>query len=265
MNYKKRVVGAYRHKNVLQCFTGMVGMMIFMRYHDEGDLSFLQPADKNERPLWQKERLMENWEAGKNGQEACYEVYKRICEICNIRWNKVTHLRSAGMEQGSARGGLLADQLATMSKHRGERLFDAYLTELLADVMLIMSGHGPNEPYFVPRTEIDELPYSLPQCIRRLFPNYDTWMEQLRSQNGDKHKSAENFLLKVIPLLTKVIIQDAPYWIKHFPNHEYSCRLSNLFPVQSFREWCGWAIQKAQDISEARTINEVKYLNDAAR
>ena len=40
MNYKKRVVGAYRHKNVLQCFTGMVAMSILMRYHDDKDLSF---------------------------------------------------------------------------------------------------------------------------------------------------------------------------------------------------------------------------------
>ena len=106
MNYKKRVVGAYRHKNVLQCFTGMVAMSLLLRFRDDVNLSFLQPEDKNKRPGWQKERLMESWEAGKNGHETCYEVYKRVCEACGICWNKVTHLRSAGMEQGSAVGGL---------------------------------------------------------------------------------------------------------------------------------------------------------------
>ena len=131
--------------------------------------------------------------------------------------------------------------------------------------MLIMSGHGPNEPYFVPRTEIEEMPYTLDECIRKRFHLYNSWLEQLRRRKSDQHKSAENFLLKVIPFLTKVIIQDAPYWLKYYPEHEYSRKISNLFPVHSFKEWCTWAIQKATDISESRTIDEVKHLNDAAR
>ena len=129
------------------------------------------------------------------------------------------------MEQASSRG-LSADELATMSKHRGERLFDAYLTELFPEVMLVMSGHARGEPYFVPCTEIKDFPYPLEECIRRLFPRYDTWVEQQRSQNGDKHESANNFLYVLIPFVSTVIMQDAPYWLKKFPRHPFSrfCR-----------------------------------------
>jgi len=37
-----------------------------------------------------------------------------------IEWLKVTHMRIAGMEHASAQGGLNAEQIATLLKHRAE-------------------------------------------------------------------------------------------------------------------------------------------------
>jgi hypothetical protein len=263
--YKKRIVGAYRHRSVLQCFTGMVGINLVFRYHDSPNLSFLQDADKKVRPGWQKEPILPNWRPTEAGRVSCSESYKKIVEKeCGIKWNKITHLRSAAMEQCSA-AGLTADQIATMSKHRGERLFDAYLTELFPEVMLVMSGHRPGDTWFVPRTEVEELPYTLDVCIRKLFLHYDVWLDQMRSARGDKHLSAKNFLLDLIPYLTRVVFQDAPYWLKYYPKCTWSKCLSNLLPVHSTRVWCAEAIVKAQQISDMRAINEVDQLNTAAR
>jgi hypothetical protein len=167
------------------------------------------------------------------------------------------------MEQASS-AGLTADEVATMSKHRGERLFDAYLTELFPEVMLVMSGHRYKDTWFVPRTEVEELPYSLDICIRKLFLHYDSWLEQLRSPSGDKHESAKNFLLVLIPHLTRVVFQDAPYWLKYFPNSTWSRFLSNLLPVHFFREWCNEAIVKAKQIDDMRAVNQVDTFNTAA-
>jgi hypothetical protein len=260
MQYKKRVVAVYRHKNFLQCFTGLVGMSILTRFHDSMDLSFLQPVDKKMRPLWQKEHLLSSWRT----HESCDEVYRRVMGTCEISWAKMTHLRSCGMEHASA-SGLPADMIATMSKHRGERLFDAYMTELFPEVMLVMSGHRPKDSYFVPRTEIEEFPYSMDECIKKLFPHYDRWVGQLKSRRGDKHESAKNFLFKLLPFLTRVIFQDAPYWLKFFPNHTFSRFLSNRLPYAPFRQWCEGAIIKAKSISDQLAINEVSTLNEAAR
>ena len=131
------------------------------------------------------------------------------------------------MEYGSAQG-LPADMLATMSKHKGESLFDAYMTELCPDVMNVMSGHKAGDSYFVPRTDV-ELPYSLDECIMKCFPLNEHWHSEFAHDNGDSDKSARNFLFGVIPHLTRVIIQDAPYWLKYFPDHTYSHYLRQKF------------------------------------
>ena len=132
--------------------------------------------------------------------------------------------------------------------------------------MLVMSGHRKEEPYFVPRTEV-VLPYSIDECIDLCFPKYRQWCTQWNNgeRGGDSHKSARNFLVEVVPLLTRVIVQDAPYWLKHFLNHFYSQFLTQKFPMHFWREWCPRAIVKASDISDLRATNKVQHLNEAAR
>jgi len=55
-------------------------------------------------------------------------------------------MRTAGMECASAQGGLNAEQIATLSKHRAERIFEAYLTELMPSVLQVMAGLWQNDP-----------------------------------------------------------------------------------------------------------------------
>jgi hypothetical protein len=45
-------------------------------------------------------------------------------------------MRTAGIEHASSSGELSTDEVALMSKHRGERLFDLYLIELSPAVMV---------------------------------------------------------------------------------------------------------------------------------
>ena len=258
MRYKKRVVGAYRHKRFTQCMTAQIAMAIFWRFGHgnndcEGEIDFLRGANpQRDKPVWQKKYVLENWRAGgtRSGEHTCESVYKRFTEQANVSWNKVTHLRQAGMEYASA-SGVGADALATMSKHRGEKLFDAYMTELYPDVMLVMSGHRPGDSYFVPRTEV-ELPYPLERCIEICFPAHRTWTEQWNggATPGDNHESAKNFLVELVPYLTRVIVQDAPYWLKHYPDHEYTQRIQQIFPMDFWQEGYKTMIRKAESLHE---------------
>ena len=83
-NYKKRVVGCYRHKSVLQCFTGMVAMSILFRFHDAEALDFEQPVNKKERPGWQKKELLNNWRTNEAGHKATYNASKRVLSVTGI-------------------------------------------------------------------------------------------------------------------------------------------------------------------------------------
>jgi hypothetical protein len=59
-----------------------------------------------------------------------------------------------------SRAGLNAEEIATLSKHKTERIFEAYLTELYPPVLTVMAGFRiHDDPYVVPRTE-DPIPFS---------------------------------------------------------------------------------------------------------
>ena len=96
--------------------------------------------------------------------------------------------------------------------------FDSYRTELFPNMMHVMPGNKPSGTWLIEH----ELGYSLEECIGWHFPHYDQWCMEWQSDNRDKQMSSENFLYHLISFLTYVAIEDAPYWLKHFPQHKHS-------------------------------------------
>ena len=273
-NFRSKVVGFYRHKSVLQCSTSMIAMSLFTRFHQQDTLSFVEDVAEGAdgAGTWQFHTIMQRWntlsdtaDTNQSGRKSTEDAYKEVMEACQISWNKVTHLRSSGMEQASSRG-LSADEIATMSKHRKERIFESYMTELFPSVMLVMAGFRKDEAYFVPRTEVD-LPDELDNIVQLCFPKYNQWIRDWNNgQNGgDTHTSTRNFLLHVIPFISRVIIQDAPYFLKYYPNHAYSVFLKQKLPLSIWRDWAPTALEKAKEISEGRATSSVAALNNAAQ
>ena len=83
--------------------------------------------------------------------------------------------------------------------------------------------------------------------------------------NGDKHESARSFLYDLLPFLTYVAVQDAPYWLKYYRQHEYSRFIASKFPADFERVKAPEMIRRAKEISDLRAINSVEHLNNAAR
>ena len=176
----------------------------------------------------------------------------------------VVHLRSAGIER-AATLGLSDRRVMSMSKHTTDQYGRAYGTQLDPRVMLAMSGHIRGEPWFVPRAEV-ELPTAERDYIRHVFPQYERWVAEFRGPNGCVDKIAPvNFLNKLIPFAARVVIQDAPYWIRYFPNHQYSRFFINNMP-DAYRFWClNIAIPGASALGNDRNQQEIRNLNEAAR
>ena len=150
-----------------------------------------------------------------------------------------------------------------MSKHCHDgRLFEAYITELFAPVMRVMAGFKQTATYHVPCTEV-EPDCDAAECTRRVFPMWETWKEQQRSPHGDKHKSAVNFLYHVLPFCARVIYQDEPYWLKHYPLHEYSRFLHSKMPP-SYPVWARTAIQKAKDLADAGNLVNIEGMSECS-
>jgi hypothetical protein len=255
---KKRVLGLYRHKNFKQCGTGMLAFNLFVRLYDNNSLSFLQVH--NQRPMWQKFPLIKDW----NSRSAAYQTFKSVLQSLNISWAKVTHMRTAGIENASARGELTADETATMSKHSTERIFEAYLTELFPPVMRVMAGFQKNDTYFVPRVEVAP-PFTAEEMSNLVFPQISKWRQQHSSEEGDPSEAARNFLYEVLPMLARVVMQDGPYWIRDYPNHELTRLLVSRMDAGYYRWAKQTAIPEANQIADLRDIGDMERLNDATR
>ena len=92
-------------------------MVLVKQLHFNKTLDLYMNSDQK-TAKWRNVKLI-NWADGKAAESA----YNTVLNATGISWAKVTHLQKAGMEQGSAQGELSNDEMATMSKHRMEKIF----------------------------------------------------------------------------------------------------------------------------------------------
>jgi hypothetical protein len=141
---KKRVVGAWRHKNYMKCSIGHLAMNFMCRFHSDADLNFfkhLNGADKGKCD-WMKKPLIQGW----RDENAVHNAYIAILRRVGVAWAKVTHMRKAGMEYASARGELGEKAVASMSKHQTDKISTAYVTELFGPTLRVMAGFPASDP-----------------------------------------------------------------------------------------------------------------------
>ncbi len=251
---KTRVVGCYRHREFMQCTTGILALVLFDRLHFNRNIDFY--VDKLGGSKWRNMNLISGWKDRRSHAAA----YESVLRAANVSWSKVTHMRKAGMEQSSAFGNLSTDEQATMSKHKTEKVY-RYVTELYAPVMKVMAGFGRTDVYSVPRAEIT-IPYERPELL--VFPHIHVWRAQMESPMGDKCEAARNFLDKMLPWLAEVVIQDGVYWIDRYPEHFISVLLRQAMPAN----YEAWAKEQRNRIDQEVTLRADSYvasLNGAAQ
>jgi hypothetical protein len=260
---RKKVIGAYRHKKWKMCTTAAYAISLFLRqYFDPKvrNMTFEYGDDRTtDMPTWRKVKVIEKWRS----QKQCEQAYKEVMGQCGITWKKVTHLRSHGMELGS-RAGLNAEEIATLSKHKTERIFEAYLTELYPPVLSVMAGFRvAGDPYVVPRTE-DPLPLTDEAATKAVFPKIELWRAQQAGPNGDKHEAARNFLHATLPFLARVLLQDAPRWLASYPNSAFARSFqSKMMPA--YNVWATQFFKREEQLRSVRETEHMDHMNDAQR
>jgi hypothetical protein len=251
----KRVVGAFQHREYLLCTTLAIAINVYMKLSMNHDVHFY----KEGRDKWTKVKLISGWK----DHVAAQAAYKTILSRANVNWEKVTHMRKAGIERGSARGGLRRDEVQSMSKHRGEKLDDVYMTELYSKVLLVMSGFTKRDDYFVPRLELD-IDWTEEELASFLFPQLNIWRAQQQSERGDKTAAAADFLFNIIPFFSGVLARSGAFFIQAFPQHSLSMRLRSALPP-SYERWARDARAKVQELLTNKNASRVAELNAAVQ
>ncbi len=262
---KKRITGCWRHRHYLRCATGAVAFSLFYKLHYL-DINFYK-GRRNRKPMWWNIKLANEWSSTK----AANQAYIDLLDSCGVSWRKITHLRSAGIEQASSTGELDASMVGTLSKHQTSNLDRVYMTELFPPILRVMAGFSFTENrgktnsciYHVPRSFIN-LPWTDNEIVHFIFPNIDSWQEQYQSPEGDQSEAAKNFLFEMLPFLAKVVVQDGIFWVKDFPNHALTRLLLSSMPANYER----WAAETREKLKEdEKNENEIlaSSLNDAAK
>lgn len=234
---KTECIGGYRHKRFERCIAGVCGFLLLEKLNQK-NISFLKVVP-NGYISWKDVPLFETTYSGvrKSFKEA-------MVDAGVPEWAKVTHMRKAATTFLTAQG-LPPEIVKTITKHKIEVFIQSYVCELSIPVCTCLAGFLPNrkgDEYFVPRSMIGTPgDMNVEQICHLLFPDYERWNNEQRSDGGDKSKGAIHFLMEVIPFLSEVIVQDGIYWVKKFPNNpatrELISRMENRTGLQNYLDW----------------------------
>jgi hypothetical protein len=254
-----RQVGGYRHRDFLQCTIGAESVNLFVRFHyDEDEIHFFKNADPDQEPYWWSLKLLKGWDSHAAVTNAYAPIFKKL----NISWDKVTHLRKQGIEQASTWGLLTPQEISLQSKHNLLGKIDCYCTEMYPPNLLVGAAFKPEEEYFLARGKW-EPSISYGDYLHRIFPKLEEWRGQFLSPDGDKSKAAMNFLWMTLPYMALVVVQDGPFWLREFPEHEISKLLLERMPADYQRK-SQWVRGKVAELDKAHEESKVKDLNKAA-
>lgn len=265
---KKREVGAWRHRNFLNCSVGHLSMNLFARLYTDVEINFFDKRVGEEMPMWWNRPLIVEW----NHDTAAYDAFETLLENAGLKWAKVTHLRKLGIEQASALGGLQSTQISTMSKHKTDTgKMAVYETEIARPVCSVMAGFTKEGCYFVARSRLfphmelrqHHFPNGWVQIDQfeaatwLIFPHSYRWRQEQLSPAGDKSEAAENFLFHTLQLLAVTVIQDGIFWLSEFPNHAVTQLLLHAMPPW-YPRWAAGARQQCRRLEAGRVSQRMQ-------
>lgn len=259
-----RVVGALRHRNYLECPIGWLSFSFITRFFHRGhELQFGWPAGEPQmwNNCWRGCSVIE-WDRLSKANDA----FNSIFDALNLAPCKKTHFRTFGVD---ALRGQAEWRIATMTKHKTDKLSKSYMCELDPIILKICAGFEENEEYWISRSwlgEYDEfpLPYDLDYYISRLVPGYAHWCAQLDNPPAgytpDDRPGVRKFL-RLVRYFVLVAVQDGIYWIHEFPNHEVSNLLRTNIP--NYENWAINARQSCTYMENMRQQDALGALADA--
>jgi hypothetical protein len=100
-----------------------------------------------------------------------------------------------------------------------EKIHSAYQSECDKETLKVMGGQGRDKSRLVECEYLDTADYAFTvmEYTSFLLPNYDTWIRQSQSANGDKSSCCRKFLFDIIPYLVEVLLQDGIFLLWIFP------------------------------------------------
>lgn len=271
---KKRVVGAWRHKNYIRCSVGNLAMNLFVRLYADSDIDFHGERLNEKMPRWWNRKLIVEW----TDEKSSYSAFCALLDAAQLQWAKKTHLRKLGMAIGTTRGELETHKITTMSKHKTEKgKMAVYETELFPPVLRVMSGFQQQSCYFVERTRLFPTEalrqHQFPNGQVRtneyeaaaylIFPRIGHWRAQYHSPSGDHSEAANNFLFYTLPYLAVTAIQDGIYWLRDLPRHEATRLLLHAMPPW-YPRWAANARNSCIQMQRNREIQEARSMGDGS-
>jgi hypothetical protein len=210
-------VAVWRHVDYQLCSVFASALHLINDLSRDFAINFLH-TDKTKRASWWDSPLID-YDTYSEESSAMKQVYDGTgVESCKLTHHRTQMVQQAGSE------GLAPYQINTLTKHMLEKIHSAYQSECDKETLKVMGGQGRDESRFVEREYLDAADYAFTvmEYTSFLLPNYNNWIQQSQSANGDKSSCCRKFLFEIIPYLVEVLVQDGIFFIMDFPHHPMS-------------------------------------------
>jgi hypothetical protein len=125
-----RVVGSWRHKNYITCSVGMLAMSIMVRMFNLGSNITFDLRYQNFPHFWRNIPIIKYGEhESSTAYGYAYNDIRKILVKCGIQTYKKCHFRTSGVDLAGFLG-LDERDIASMTKHKQDKLGDCYMPEL---------------------------------------------------------------------------------------------------------------------------------------
>ena len=214
-------VGLQRNRDYRKCTVFATSVLVIMKLRELDHLISFERGNTDERATWWDIPLTEY-----NSYSEESSKMRQALANSNLedRYSKVTHHRSMMVQYAGSRG-LQPYQISSLTKHMLDKMHSAYQPEVEEETLKVMSGFRKSETRFVctehVRFQGDHDQY-LVEGIGYLLPQYDRYIAEYHSDEGDKSILSTKFLFELLPFFVETVMQCGYWFIRDFPDHMFT-------------------------------------------
>jgi len=152
---------------------------------------------------------------------------KDVIVDANVNTSKTLHQRKNGMIHLTKRteknemSPINEVSIKGVSRHESAKSFSTYLSWYNFGIFKSLAGYPSGVPYYNPREE-QKLPVKVVgnhMLLKAFVDHYDRFLEEHNSDDGDGLNVSSMLLTVGLAYDVWILLQDAPLWMHHYPNH----------------------------------------------
>ena len=235
----------FRDQTPIQCSQFFLYLLILKTLDDRGNEMSFYNANISKKKWWGFMTFLYNV----RDPSTASKHFKTLIKKCNVNTDKILHQKGSGLYELTKHANILLYAINIVSRHEIDKPYYAYVNWFQPTIFRILSGHFQNSPALIYQS-IVQLPFLIDESesnpiVNAMFTVRKKYFTELNSNMGCPCECSSHFVYKVLPYVTKVILEDGCFWLLKYPDHWISNRIRNCLDFignidlkNKYMDWC---------------------------